>query len=96
MASLFILCLQNISPLRAGPFLVLFIVLSHIPESPSGLVVKNLPAMQETWVCSLGQEDLLQEEMATHSTLPRKFHGQRSLADYSPWGLKESDMTEAA
>ena len=26
--------------------------------------------------------------------LPGKFHGQRSLADYSPWGCKESDMTE--
>ena len=50
--------------------------------------------MQETWVCSLGQEDPLREEIATHSTLPRKFHGQRSLADYGPWGLKESDMTK--
>ena len=26
--------------------------------------------------------------------LPRKFHGQRSLAGYSPWALKELDMTE--
>ena len=26
--------------------------------------------------------------------LPGKFHGQRSLVDYSPWGLKESDITE--
>ena len=26
--------------------------------------------------------------------LPGKFHGQRSLAGHSPWGLKESDMTE--
>ena len=26
--------------------------------------------------------------------LPGKCHGQRSLADYSPWGLKESDTTE--
>ena len=26
--------------------------------------------------------------------LPGKFHGQRNLAGYSPWGLKESDMTE--
>ena len=33
--------------------------------------------------------------MATHpSTLPGKSHGQRSLADYSPWGCKESDTTE--
>ena len=33
-------------------------------------VVKNPPAMQETWVQSLGQEDPLEEEMATHSSIP--------------------------
>ena len=32
-------------------------------------MVKNLPAMQETWVLSLGQEDPLEEEMATHSSM---------------------------
>ena len=33
--------------------------------------------------------------MATHSSiLPGKSHGQRSLLGYSPWGCKESDMTE--
>ena len=31
--------------------------------------VKSLPAMQETWVRSLGLEDLLQDEMATHSSI---------------------------
>ena len=31
--------------------------------------VKNLPAMQETWVRSLGQEDPLKEEMATHYSI---------------------------
>ena len=31
--------------------------------------VKSLPAMQETWVQSLGPEDLLQDEMATHSSI---------------------------
>ena len=31
-------------------------------------MVKRLPAMQETWVQSLGQEDLLEKEMATHSS----------------------------
>ena len=36
---------------------------------PGGSVVKNLPAKQETWVQSLGQEDLLKEEMATHSSI---------------------------
>ena len=32
-------------------------------------MVKNLPAMEETWVRSLGQEDLLEEEVATHSSI---------------------------
>ena len=57
--------------------------------------VESLPAMQETRVQSLGQEDLLEKEMATHSSsLAWKTHGWRSLVGYSPWGRKESDMTE--
>ena len=32
-------------------------------------MVKNLPAIQDTWVQSLGSEDLLEEEMATHSSI---------------------------
>ena len=50
--------------------------------------------MQKTQVQSLGQEDPLEKEMATHSSiLAWEFHGQRSLVDYSPWGHKELDMT---
>ena len=42
--------------------------------------VKNLPVMQETQVQSLDQEDPLEEEMATHSSvLAWRIHGQRSL-----------------
>ena len=54
-------------------------------------MVKNLPAMQETWVQSLGWEELLEREIATQSFLPGEFCGQISLASYSPWCLKESD-----
>ena len=51
--------------------------------------------MQEMWVQSLGQEDPLEEEMtATPLFLPEKSHKQRSLEGYSPWGCKESGMTE--
>ena len=59
-------------------------------------MVKNPPAIQETWVRSQGQEDSLEKGMATHSTLftPRESHGQRSLAGYSPEGCKDSDRTE--
>ena len=35
----------------------------------ASLVAKNLPAMQETWVRSLGWEDSLQKGMATHSSI---------------------------
>ena len=63
--------------------------------------VKNLPViqirlpMQKTWVQSLGWEDLLEKGMATTpGFLPGKSHGQRSLANYSVWGHKESDMNE--
>ena len=37
---------------------------------PSGSAVKNLPAVQETWVRSLGWEDTLEEGMATHFSIP--------------------------
>ena len=58
-------------------------------------MVKNLPAMQEIWVQSLGWEDLLEKGMATHSSmLPGESHGQRSLEGCNPWGHKESDKTE--
>ena len=58
-------------------------------------MVKHLTIMWETWVWSLGQEDPLEKEIATHSsTLPGKSHGQRSLVGYILWGCKELDTTE--
>ena len=46
-------------------------------------------------VRSLGQENPLEEEMATHSSiLAWRIHGQRSLKGYSPWDHKELDTTE--
>ena len=57
--------------------------------------VKNLPGKWETQVQSLGWEDSLEEGTATTPvSLPGESHGQRSLVGYSPWGRKESDMTE--
>ena len=57
-------------------------------------MVKNPPTMQKTWVQSLGQEDPLEQEMATHSSMlaweipwteePRRLQSMRS---------QESDMT---
>ena len=57
--------------------------------------VKRLPAMRETWVRFLGREEPLEKEMAiSPALLPGKSHGRGSLIGYSPWGRKESDMTE--
>ena len=54
-------------------------------------MVKNLPAMEEIWVRFLGEEDPLEKGMVIDSSiLPEEFHGQRSLAGYSPWGHKEN------
>ena len=41
----------------------------HSLDFPGGSTVKSLPIMGETWVQSLGQEDLLEKEMATHSSI---------------------------
>ena len=72
----------------------------HMVNAMASLVaqmVKNLPAMWETQIRSLVQEGPLEKERATHtSTLAWRIHGQRNLVGYSPWGYKESDMTEGA
>ena len=59
-------------------------------------MVKNPPAMWETWVRSLGWEDPLEEGMATHSSVLtwRIPWTERSLVGRSPLGLKESNMIE--
>ena len=43
---------------------------SYLWASLVAEMVKNLPAMQETWVQVLGQEDHLEKRMATHSSIP--------------------------
>ena len=54
-------------------------------------MVKNLTAMQEIKVQSLGWENLLQKRMGIYSsTLTGEFYGQRNVAGYSPWGPNES------
>ena len=58
-------------------------------------MVKNLCAMQETPVQSLGWEDPLEQGMATHSSiLAWRIPWTEEPGGYSPWGHKESDMTE--
>ena len=58
-------------------------------------LVKNLTAMQETQVQSLGQEDPLEKEIETHSSiLAWRIPWTEEPGRYSPWGCKESDTTE--
>ena len=58
-------------------------------------MVKSLLAMQETQVQSLGGEDALQKELATHSSiLAWRLPWIEELGGYSPWGHKESDTPE--
>ena len=54
-------------------------------------MVKNLPAMWETWVRSLSLEDRLQEGMTTHTSIVA---WRIPMAGYSPRGPKESGMSE--
>ena len=59
-------------------------------------LVKNLLAVRETWVQSLGQEDLLEKGMATHSRiLPWRSPWAETLVVSNPWGRVESEMTDA-
>ena len=58
-------------------------------------MIKNPPAMQETWVRSLGREDPLEKEwLPIPVFLPGESREQRNLEGYSPWGHRESDVTE--
>ena len=73
-----------------------FSVYSH--ESWTSLVVqmvKNLPAMQEAWVRSLGWDDPLKKGMAIHSSiLAWKIPWTEKCEGYSPWDRKKSNTTE--
>ena len=59
-------------------------------------LVKNPPAMRETWVCfpRLGRSPGEGKGYPLQYSCLENPHGQRNLADCSPWGCKESDMTE--
>ena len=60
-----------------------FTFLIWVGGFPGGSVVKNLPVKQETWVRSLGREDSLEKEMATHSSI---------LAWEIPWTEKPGGL----
>ena len=58
-------------------------------------MVKNLPAKQETWVQSLGQENPLEKGMATHSSiLAWRISWTVEPGGLSPWIHKETQLSE--
>ena len=58
-------------------------------------MIRNPLSMHESGVQSLGQEDPWRRKwQPIPVVLPGESHGQRSLVGYSPWGRKESDITE--
>ena len=58
-------------------------------------MVKNLPAKQENQLQSLGQEDPLEKRMAIHASIVAwRIPWKEEPGGYSPWGRRESDMTE--
>ena len=59
--------------------------------SPVAQMVKDPPAMWETWVRSLAWEDSLEKGKATQSSI---LAWRILWTGYSPWGHKESDMTD--
>ena len=76
--------------LRICFFLVLNNMASLVVQT-----IKNLPSMQETQIRSLGWKILWRRKwQPTPVFLPEELHGQRRLAGYSPWGGKESDVTD--
>ena len=69
--------------------------MSFLGASLVAHMVKNLSAMQETQVRSMGWKDPLEKGVATHSIiLVWRIPWTEELVGYGPWGHKESDMTE--
>ena len=82
-------------PVYTDPLQFPFLLTEYFARaSSSGSVVKNLPAIQEMQVQSLGQEDPLEKEVATHSSIPAWEIPWTEEPGSSPWGCKESDMIE--
>ena len=71
-----------------------YISIKHYISSLVAQLVKSLPAMLETWVRSLGQEDPLEKKMATHSSiLAWRIPQTEDPGRLQSMGLQKSDMT---
>ena len=74
-------------------FLVPYFFVRYFETSLVAQTVKHLPTMRETRVQSLGWEDPLEKEMATHSSI-LAWKIPWTEEGYSPWGRRESDTTD--
>ena len=69
----------------------IIVLVPFFVDFPGGSVVKNLPAMQETWVQSLDQADLLEKGMTTHS----RILAWRIPMDRGPWRATVQGVTKS-
>ena len=70
-------------------------LIAHIKSSLVAQMVKDLPAVKETWVQSLGREDPMEKKMATHSsTLAWRIPWMEEYGRLQSTGSQESDTTE--
>ena len=88
--------IKTLQHVKSWIYMILFN--NHFNKPWASLVarrLKRLPAIRETWVQSLGQEDPLEKEMATHSSILdwRIPWTEEPGGLYSSWGRKESDTT---
>ena len=85
-----------VPPGKPAPHFKLWAIITTSPGFPLvAQTVKNMPAMQETWLWPwVGKIPWRREQRPTPVFLPGEFHGQQSLVGYSPRCCKESDMTE--
>ena len=75
-------------------YFLIYYVLSFLQRaSLVAQTVKNVPAVQETWIQSLHREDPLENSLPTTVILPGEFHGQ-PMAGYSAQDHEESDTPE--
>ena len=73
---------------------LLLLAIISLGASLVAQTIKNPPAMKETWVQSLGQEDPLEKGVATHSTIPAWEIPWTDVLEDCNRGHKESDMTK--
>ena len=79
--------------IKNKPFLCYLTFLYFSWVSLVAQLIKNLPAMWETWVPSLGWENPLEDDMVTHSVfLPGESHGQTSLQATVHWVTKSQAL----